>query len=98
MTLRPFLHIDSVTISYLLGCGGKAAAAVVDPAGDIASHLRTAQETGMRIRYVIDTHIHADHFSAGSRLDAAARSEYALFAQTSATSAVQWPADAAYRC
>lgn len=98
MILRPLLHIDPVAISCLLGCGGKAAAAVVDPMGDIASHLRTAQEAGMRIRHVIDTHIHAGHLSAGSRLAAAARGENALFAQISATSAVQWPADAAYRC
>jgi len=33
MILRPFLHTDPVAISYLFGCGGKAAAAVVDPVG-----------------------------------------------------------------
>ena len=36
MILRQFLHTDPVAASYLFGCGGKAAAAVVDPVGDVA--------------------------------------------------------------
>ena len=67
MILRSFLHTDPVAISYLFGCGGKAAAAVVDPVGEIAPYLRAAKETGMRILYVNDTHLHADHASAGRR-------------------------------
>ena len=65
MILRQFLHTEPVAASYLFGCGGRAAAAVVDPVGDIAPYLQAAEETGMRIRYVIDTHLHADHISAG---------------------------------
>jgi glyoxylase-like metal-dependent hydrolase (beta-lactamase superfamily II) len=61
MILRQFLHSDPVAISYLFGCGGHAACAVVDPLGDIRPYRRVADETGMRIRFVIDTHIHADH-------------------------------------
>jgi hydroxyacylglutathione hydrolase len=80
MILRPFLHNDPVAISYLFGCGGHAACAVVDPVGDIRSYLRTADETGMRIRFVIDTHIHADHRSAGRGLAREAGAEYVLHA------------------
>jgi hydroxyacylglutathione hydrolase len=65
MILRSFLHFDPVAISYLFGCGGQSMAAVVDPVGDVAPYLQAAAETGMAIRYVIDTHIHADHVSAG---------------------------------
>ena len=36
MILRQFLHEDPIAISYLFGCGGKAAGAVVDPVGDFA--------------------------------------------------------------
>jgi hydroxyacylglutathione hydrolase len=78
MILRQFLHTDPVAISYLLGCGGKASAAVVDPVGDIARYLDAAP-SGMRILYVIDTHIHADHVSTGRALAAAASAEYVLF-------------------
>jgi len=80
MILRQFLRKDPVGISYLFGCGSRAAGAVVDPAGGIEPYLSAAQEAGMRIRYVIDTHIHADHLSSGRRLAEAAGAEYVLFA------------------
>jgi hydroxyacylglutathione hydrolase len=78
MILRQFLHTDPVGISYLFGCGGKAAGAVVDPVGDIQPYLQAADNAGMRIHYVIDTHVHADHLSAGRALAAAAGAEYVL--------------------
>ena len=80
MILRQFLHTDPVAASYVFGCGGKAIGAVVDPLGNIAPYLRTSEETGMRIRYVIDTHLHADHVSAGRELAKTAGAEYVLFA------------------
>lgn len=85
MILRQFLHVDPVAASYLFGCGGKATGAVVDPLGDIGPYLRTAEETGMRIRYVIDTHLHADHLSVGRVLARAAEAEYVLFANANVT-------------
>ena len=51
---------------------------MVDPVGDIAPYLRAAEETGMRIHFVIDTHLHADHRSAGRALAAAAGADYVL--------------------
>src|SRR4026209_2839434 len=76
MILRQFLHTAPVGISYLFGCGGKAAGAVVDPVGDIQVYVRAAEETGMRIRFVVDTHIHADHPSAARRLAEASGADY----------------------
>ena len=67
MIFRQFLHNNPVGISYVFGCGGKAAGAVVDPVGDIEPYLRAAEAAGMRIQFVIDTHVHADHLSAGRR-------------------------------
>jgi hydroxyacylglutathione hydrolase len=80
MILRQFLHKDPVGISYLFGCGGCAAAAVVDPIGLIERYLRAAEDAGMRIHFVIDTHVHADHLSAGRQLAEAAGAEYVLHA------------------
>ena len=85
MILRQFLHFDPVGISYLFGCGGKSTAAVVDPVGEIEPYLRAADETGMAIHYVVDTHIHADHLSAGRRLAEAAAAPYVLFAEAPAS-------------
>lgn len=78
MILRQYLHTDPIAASYMLGCAGRSAAAVVDPIGDIAPYLQLAKETGMRIKYVIDTHLHADHRSAARDLTAAAGCEYVL--------------------
>ncbi|WP_332693716.1 MBL fold metallo-hydrolase [Devosia sp.] len=78
MILRQFLHTNPVGASYLLGCGGKASGAVVDPIGDIAPYLAAAEQTGMRILYVIDTHVHADHLSSGRQLAEAAGARYVL--------------------
>jgi glyoxylase-like metal-dependent hydrolase (beta-lactamase superfamily II) len=85
MILRQYLHADPVAASYLFGCGGHAAAAVVDPVGDTGIYLDAAQRTGMRILYVIDTHIHADHISSGRELAHAAGADYVLFADAAVT-------------
>src|SRR5262245_51080274 len=50
--------------SYLIGSEG--AAAVVDPRRDVDDYLRVAAEQGLAIRYVIETHLHAD-FVSGHR-------------------------------
>jgi glyoxylase-like metal-dependent hydrolase (beta-lactamase superfamily II) len=78
MIIRQFLHQEPVGISYLFGCGGRAAGAIVDPVGPLEPYLRAAEAAGMRIHFVIDTHVHADHLSAGRRLAKAAGAEYVL--------------------
>jgi len=56
--------------SYLIGSDGEAA--VVDPRRDVEEYVRMAAAKGLRIRYVIETHLHAD-FVSGHR-ELAARS------------------------
>ena len=84
MIVRQFLHSDPVAASYLLGCGGRATAAEVDPLGNPTHYFSAAEATGMRIRYVIDTHLHADHVSAGRELADAEGADYVLFAEAAA--------------
>ncbi len=52
--------------AYLIGDEKTALAAVVDPAGAVERILSLAQDNGLRIIYVINTHSHSDHIS-GSR-------------------------------
>ncbi|HEU0199782.1 MAG TPA: MBL fold metallo-hydrolase [Burkholderiaceae bacterium] len=55
--------------SYLIGCAETCAAALIDPeVRQIDRYLALAARDGLRIRYVIDTHTHADHFSATKEL------------------------------
>jgi glyoxylase-like metal-dependent hydrolase (beta-lactamase superfamily II) len=53
-------------------------ASVPDPVGDIEPYLRAAEAAGMRIHFVIDTHVHADHLSAGRQVAKASGAEYVL--------------------
>ena len=55
--------------SYLVGCAETCVAALIDPElRQIDHYLALANRDGVRIRYVIDTHTHADHFSATKEL------------------------------
>jgi len=58
-------------LSYLIGCQHSFAAALIDPErSQIERYLALAAQHGVRIRYLIDTHTHADHFSATRELAA----------------------------
>ena len=51
--------------SYLLGCARTCAAVLIDPAlGQLDRYVGLLAREGLRLRYVVDTHTHADHFSA----------------------------------
>jgi hydroxyacylglutathione hydrolase len=52
--------------SYLVGCIQAGIAAVVDPRRDPDVYVEFARERGLEIRYVLETHIHAD-FASGAR-------------------------------
>ncbi len=66
MFFKQLATTDS-SLSYFFGCAGHAAAVAVDVvAGDEDWFVREAEKAGVQIRFVIDTHVHADHYS-GSR-------------------------------
>ena len=96
MILRQYLDTEPVVAaSYLIGCGGKGVGAVVDPVESLDPYLRDAERFGLSIRYVIDTHVHADHRSGGRALAEAADAAYVLFADSGATYAFEGVADGA---
>lgn len=47
--------------SYMLGSEGEAA--VVDPQRDVDIYLKAANEQGLKIRHIFETHLHADFVS-----------------------------------
>lgn len=58
--------------SYIVGCEETCAAAIIDPALDLVDrYVGEVGRQGLRVRYVIDTHTHADHFSGAQALRAA---------------------------
>src|SRR6201992_2779659 len=56
--------------SYLVGCEDSCAAVLIDPElSQIDRYKALAARHGLRFHYLIDTHTHADHFSATRRLE-----------------------------
>ena len=55
-------------LSYLIGCPASGEAVVVDPKRDYEDYIQTAEENGLKITAVIDTHVHADHVSGALEL------------------------------
>jgi hydroxyacylglutathione hydrolase len=53
--------------SYLIASRQSQEAAIVDPAIQVEQYEALLQERGFQLRYIIDTHVHADHVS-GARL------------------------------
>ncbi|HTW07640.1 MAG TPA: MBL fold metallo-hydrolase [Acidimicrobiales bacterium] len=58
--------------SYLIGDETTGRAVVVDPRRDIAVYLEEAEDKGLRIERVLETHLHADFLSGHLELAAAA--------------------------
>jgi hydroxyacylglutathione hydrolase len=54
--------------SYLIGSEGEAA--VVDPRRDVDEYLQEAASRGFKIKYVIETHLHADFVSGHQEIAA----------------------------
>lgn len=55
--------------SYLVGCPDTLGAVLIDPEiSQIDRYRGLASRDGLRIRYIVDTHTHADHFSAAKQL------------------------------
>ena len=69
------------SLSYFFGCAGHAKAVAVDVvAGDEDWFIEEARKAAVEIRYVIDTHVHADHYSGGRTLAHKVGAPYCLHA------------------
>jgi glyoxylase-like metal-dependent hydrolase (beta-lactamase superfamily II)/rhodanese-related sulfurtransferase len=65
--------------AYLIEDSGTREAALIDPRADrVAAYLRELEERGLRLRFVIETHTHADHLSGAAELRARTGAEILL--------------------
>jgi hydroxyacylglutathione hydrolase len=65
---RQFVDDDLGCASYLIGDPAGGEALVVDPAYTIEQYLEFANDSGVQIVRVLETHTHADHVSGHGRL------------------------------
>lgn len=73
------LPTKEASLSYLFGCGSMGKAVAVDVvAGDEAWFIEQAKEQNVTITHVIETHIHADHYSGGRELAKQIGAKYCL--------------------
>jgi glyoxylase-like metal-dependent hydrolase (beta-lactamase superfamily II)/rhodanese-related sulfurtransferase len=55
--------------SYIVGCAATCAAVLIDPELTQIDHYRgLLSQHGLTVKYVVDSHTHADHFSASREL------------------------------
>jgi hydroxyacylglutathione hydrolase len=67
------------SLSYFFGCGTKGKSMAVDVvSGDEAWFIEEAKKANVTINYVIDTHVHADHYSGGRKLAQMVGAPYCL--------------------
>ena len=73
------LATREATLSYLFGCGSCHVAVAVDPVlGDEQWFIDEAAKQDVKITHVIDTHVHADHYSGGRALAEKTGAKYCL--------------------
>jgi len=65
--------------SYLIGSDGQAA--VVDPQRDVDEYLAEASAQGLQVKYVIETHLHADFVSGHQEIAARTGAQIVFGAQ-----------------
>jgi hydroxyacylglutathione hydrolase len=69
--------------SYMLGSHGEAV--VIDPQRDVDLYLKAAEEHGLTIRHIFETHLHADFVSGHKELAARTEAKIYFGAQAGAT-------------
>ncbi len=78
MYFKQFLDERCGCASYLIASRQTHEAAIVDPGVDLEPYRVLLHDRGFHLRYLIDTHVHADHVSGARRLAAMSGGEVCL--------------------
>lgn len=75
-TIYQFVRIGKGCLSYFIESNGEAI--VVDSSRKVDAYIDFAKEKDVKIKYVLDTHLHADHISGGRLLQEKTGATYYL--------------------
>ena len=76
MLVQQFFVDGLAHISYLLG--GTESCAIIDPKRDVDDYIAAAEEEGLQITHILETHLHADFVSG--HMDLAEKTGAAIYA------------------
>jgi sulfur dioxygenase len=66
LVFRQLIDLQSSTYTYLLADGGAGEAVLIDPVFEQARRdAALIEELGLTLRWTVETHVHADHVTAG---------------------------------
>ena len=69
LLFRQFIDSDSSTFTYILADPQSSEAVVIDPVLEqVDRDLVQITEMGLSLKYVLDTHVHADHITGASKI------------------------------
>ena len=69
MLIRQLFDTQTFTFTYLVADGVNSEAIIIDPVDTkIEQYMRLLKELNLKLKYVFDTHIHADHITAAGKL------------------------------
>lgn len=79
MIFRQLFEPESSTYTYLIGCETTRDAALIDPVLEtVERDLALLEKLGLKLRYTVETHLHADHVTGAARLRGATGSKAAV--------------------
>ena len=90
MWFEQILRKETGCATYLIGSMETGECAVFDPLWDTQPFLDAARKQSSKIRYVIDSHSHADHVSGARRLVRATDAELVLPTAAETSFTVRW--------
>jgi glyoxylase-like metal-dependent hydrolase (beta-lactamase superfamily II) len=66
---RQLLDYETHTYTYIIADKNSKEVAIIDPVFDNATRdEKLITELGLKVKYLLDTHVHADHITGSSRL------------------------------
>jgi sulfur dioxygenase len=78
---RQLFEAESSTYTYLLGDSVSKEAVIIDPVAEtIDRDLQLVRELGLKLKFALDTHIHADHVTASGEIRARSGCKIAVIA------------------